>query len=297
MAPILSAVVSGQVIADRFSIDRLANAGGMGAVYRAVDRTTGGPVALKVLQGCSEQTAALFAREAEVLARLCHPGIVGYVAHGRTDDGALWLSMEWLEGEDLEARLARAPLSVDETLDLGARAAEALGAAHAAGVVHRDVKPSNLILVGRDTAQTKVVDFGIARSRQATRPATRTGAVVGTPGYMAPEQTLGAPDLDETADVFALGCVLFECLTGRAAFEGEHVMVVLAKILVGETPRVRDARPDVPEALDALIARMMAKEPARRPRDGAAVAQEIAAIASRFLPPLPPLPQIGRAHV
>jgi tetratricopeptide (TPR) repeat protein len=268
----------GQVIADRFSVERLANTGGMGAVYRALDRVTGEDVALKVLHGCSAQAAALFAREAEVLAALCHPGIVKYVAHGHTEDGALWLSMEWLEGEDLEGRIQRAPLSVGETLSLGRRAAEALGAAHVAGIVHRDIKPSNLIIVGQDIAQTKIVDFGIARSRQATRPATRTGALLGTPGYMAPEQTLGAKDLDETADVFALGCVLYECLTGTAAFDGEHVMVVLAKILLGETPRVRSHRPEVPEALDALIARMMSKEPSRRPRDGALVALEIAAI-------------------
>src|SRR5262245_8503075 len=112
----------------------------MGAVYRAFDSVTNGPVALKVLQGCSAQAAALFAREAEVLAELRHPGIVKYVAHGRTDSAALWLAMEWLEGEDLDGRLRRAPLTVGDTLALGRRAAEALGAAHAAGIVHRDIK-------------------------------------------------------------------------------------------------------------------------------------------------------------
>jgi tetratricopeptide (TPR) repeat protein len=268
----------GQLYADRFAVERLANRGGMGTVYRAIDRETGAPVALKVLQGCSEQAAALFAREARILAELCHPGIVEYVAHGRTDDDSLWLCMEWLQGEDLERRIRRGPVSVRDTLALGRSTAEALGAAHAAGIVHRDIKPSNLLIVGHDLARTKIVDFGIARSRQATRPATRTGNLLGTPGYMSPEQMVGDKDLDQTADVFALGCVLYECLTGQAAFEGEHVMVVLAKILIGETPRVRERRREVPEALDALIARMMSKDRSRRPRDGAAVVLEIAVI-------------------
>src|SRR5262249_21373476 len=167
-------------------------------------------------------------------------------------------------------------------------------AAHAAGIVHRDIKPSNLIIVGRDLTAVKIVDFGIARSRQATRPATRTGNLMGTPGYMPPEQTLGAKDLDGTADVFSLGCVLYECLTGQAAFSGEHVMVVLAKILVGEPPRVRELRPDVPEPLDALISRMMARAPADRPRDGTAVAHEIELIeAARGRRHAPSSPEFG----
>jgi len=268
----------GDLVGDRFEIERLAKSGGMGAVYRALDRIDGGAVAVKMLSGCSEQAASYFARESRILAEIEHPAVVRYRAHGRTHTGTLWLAMEWLDGVDLEERMQKAPLTVQESLALVRRAADALGAAHERGIVHRDIKPSNLFLVGGDIEQAKLLDFGIARSRQATRPATRTGMLLGTPGYMAPEQTLGAKDLTPAADVFALGCVLYECLTGDAAFSGEHLMVVLAKIILGQTPRVRSVRSRVPQALDDLVACMLAKDPEQRPRDGKEVARAIRAL-------------------
>ena len=268
----------GDLVADRFEIERLAKAGGMGAVYRAIDREGGAAVAVKMLSGCSEQAAGYFSREARILAELHHPAVVEYRAHGRTHTGTLWLAMEWLDGMDLEERMEKAPLSIRESLALVRRASEALGAAHERGIVHRDIKPSNLFLVDGEIEKAKLLDFGIARSREATRPATRTGMLLGTPGYMAPEQTLGAKDLTPAADVFALGCVLYECLTGEAAFSGEHMMVVLAKIILGHTPRVKTARRGIPAALDELVASMLAKDPADRPRDGKDVARAIRAI-------------------
>ncbi len=268
----------GDLVADRFEIERLAKAGGMGAVYRAIDREGGAAVAVKMLSGCSEQAAGYFAREARLLAEIHHPAVVEYRAHGRTHTGTLWLAMEWLEGMDLEERMQKAPLTIRESLALVRRASEALGAAHERGIVHRDIKPSNLFLVDGEIEKAKLLDFGIARSREATRPATRTGMLLGTPGYMAPEQTLGAKDLTPAADVFALGCVLYECLTGEAAFSGEHMMVVLAKIILGHTPRVKTARRGIPAALDELVASMLAKDPADRPRDGKDVARAIRAI-------------------
>ncbi|MDI1477954.1 serine/threonine-protein kinase [Polyangium sp. y55x31] len=264
-----------ELFGGRFAIERLASAGGMAEVYRALDRATGARVALKVLHAAGAPFAGHFARESYVLAELDHPGIVRYVAHGAAPSGELFLAMEWLEGEDLAQRLKRGPLSVAETLTLGVRVAEALGAAHARGVVHRDIKPSNLFLPDRDIGRVKILDFGIARP-QATRPATRTGILLGTPGYMAPEQALGARTVDPRADVFALGCVLYECLAGRPAFEAEHLMVLLSKMLAPEPPRPADVRPDTPAALDEVIARMLSHEPADRPADGAAVAVEIA---------------------
>jgi tetratricopeptide (TPR) repeat protein len=268
----------GDVVADRFELLRLAKAGGMGAVYRAKDREGGGVVAIKMLSGCTDQAAGYFAREARILADLRHPAVVEYRAHGRTDTGTLWLAMEWLDGVDLEERMQKEPLSVRESLALVRRAAEALGAAHERGIVHRDIKPSNLFLVEGEIEKAKLLDFGIARSREATRPATRTGMMLGTPGYMAPEQTLGAKDLTPAADVFALGCVLYECLTGEPAFSGEHMMVVLAKIILGHAPRVKQLRRGVPAALDELVASMLAKDPEHRPRDGKEVARAIRAI-------------------
>src|SRR5262247_1138478 len=150
----------GEMIAGRFSIERVAGAGGMGTVFRALDAEGGGPVALKLLgrEGNAEQ--ARFVREARVLSALEHPGIVRYVAHGLSTAGEPFLAMEWLEGEDLGARLARGPLSVEESLALVRGAAEALGVAHERGVIHRDVKPSNLFLPEGDIRRVKVLDFG-----------------------------------------------------------------------------------------------------------------------------------------
>jgi len=265
----------GDVIAERFVIERLAGAGGVGAVYRALDRQTGEIVAVKTLHQ-PEQTGNRFFREARALADLQHPGIVRYVAHGTTGAGSAYLAIEWLEGHDLEQRLERGPLGVEQTLVLAAHVADALGAAHAGGVIHRDVKPGNLFLVGGDLAKVKVLDFGLARL--GTASATRTGTVLGTPAYMAPEQARGEREIDPRADVFALGAVLFECLTGRPPFVAENLMAVLAKVLLEEAPRVRDLAPDVPPDLDAMLARMLSKDRAGRPKDGAEVARAFAAL-------------------
>jgi eukaryotic-like serine/threonine-protein kinase len=271
----------GEVIDGRFELDRLVGSGGMGEVYRALDRASGEPVAIKVLFDEPNAVAARFMREAEVLAELHHPGIVRYVAHGGTATDQPYLAMEWLDGEDLGRRLQRERLTVKECVALMARAVEALSAVHAHGIIHRDLKPSNLFLVEGNIGRVKLLDFGIARLHQATRM-TKTGVLLGTPGYMAPEQARNGQNIDARADVFALGCVLFECLTGQPAFSGEHFMAILAKILLAEVPRVREIRPEVPPALDALCAWMLAKDPEARPHDGAAVeaALEAAGIAA-----------------
>ncbi len=250
----------------------------MGAVYRAVDRESGDAVALKTLSGADAHGAQRFEREAWALAELRHPSIVGYVAHGKAKSGELYLVMEWLEGEDLSSRLDRAPLRVDESVALVQRVADALAAAHRRGIVHRDVKPSNLFLVGGDVERVKVLDFGVALLGAHVRRATRTGVTVGTLGYMAPEQARGDRDVDARADVFALGCVLFECLTGQPTFQGAHPVAMLARILLEQAPRVREIRPDLPPALDDLVARMLSKDADRRPREGSAVALELAAL-------------------
>lgn len=283
----------GTLIAERFDVAGLARSGGMGDVYRAHDRLTGEQVAVKVLQGNRALDGARFKREAEALSNLRHPGIVRYVAHGATPSGERYLVMEWLEGEDLADRLDRGPLSIDHAVALTRAVAESLAVAHERGVVHRDIKPGNLYLPGGEVERCKILDFGIAHFGHDLRTRTATGMMMGTPGYMAPEQARGDPDLDARTDVFALGCVFFECLTGKPAFVGEHVMALLAKILLDETPRARALAPGVPRQLDDLVSRMMAKEPDARPRDGAAVAAEIAALGSmesafRLIPSAPP---------
>ncbi|AKT36909.1 protein kinase domain-containing protein [Chondromyces crocatus] len=267
----------GDLVADRFLIDRLAGSGGMGAVYRAVDRHTGEAAALKVMAGRGLDHSERFFREAQVLAELRHPGIVKYIAHGTTMAGEPYLALEWLEGESLGERLRRRGLTVAESVTLGLRVAEALAEAHRCGVVHRDLKPSNLHLVDRSTDRVKVLDFGIAR-HAGMDPLTMTGVVVGTPFYMSPEQARGEKVIDARADVFALGCVLFHCLTGRPPFAGEDMHAALLKVVLEEAPRLREVRQDIPEGLDGLVARMLSKDRAGRPVEGGVVADELSAL-------------------
>jgi tetratricopeptide (TPR) repeat protein len=272
----------GAVIADRFEILGPAARGGMGAVYRALDRLSSEQVAIKVLRAPSSHASdgegigqvERFEREAKILAQLSHPGIVRYLAHGATPSGEPYLAMEWLEGETLSQRLKRG-MTIEQSLDLVRRVADALGAAHRAGVVHRDVKPSNIFLTEGDLTRIKILDFGVARGGGTASGMTASGVMLGTPGYMAPEQVRNAHDIGPRADVFSLGCVLYACAVGRPPFAGEDIVSTLAKILLEETPRIADARADAPEALDALCARMMGKEPEERPEDGYAVAQEL----------------------
>ena len=273
MAP--SVLPTGALVAGRFEVQALADWGGMGAVYRAEDKHTGEHVALKVLlvQGGDER----FAREARVLAELRHPRIVRYVAHGRTEAGALYLAMEWLDGIDLRRHLGIGPMSVSDAVEVTRGAAIALGVAHARGIVHRDVNPRNLFLPGGRIADVKVLDFGIARPLMGTFGMTVPGVQLGTPGYMAPEQARGDAEVDARADVFALGCVLFECLVGRPAFVADNMMALLAKVLLEESPRLRKLG-TFPAALDDLVARMLSKDPAARPAEAGQVALALAGL-------------------
>jgi hypothetical protein len=270
----------GQLVANRYRIERLAAHGGMGTVFRARDELSNACVALKVV--AREGTdAARFAQEACVLAELRHPAIVRYLAHGQMTPALNFLAMEWLEGEDLSRRLARAGLGVKGSLAILRRISEGLAVAHARGLVHRDIKPGNILLEGDLPTQATLIDFGIARRRPSHRttlaaPLTGAGVVLGTVGYMSPEQATGDPSLDARSDVFALGCVLFECLTGEPAFSGIQVMAVLAKVLREQAPRMRDLRPELDPALDDLVARMLSKDRESRPADAAAVVAELA---------------------
>jgi eukaryotic-like serine/threonine-protein kinase len=251
------------VVANRFELGRVAGKGGMATVHEARDQATGAIVALKIVDGTFAN--ARFEREASLLARLSHPGIVRYIAHGRIDDDRMYLAMEWLEGTTLDSLLRQGPMSIIDAITVGVRVASALDVAHSAGVVHRDVKPSNIVLRGGRASEAVLVDFGIARVDQASRAMTATGAVVGTPAYMAPEQVRGESKVDARADLFSLGCVLFECLAGHPPFGGEHVIAVLAKILLERAPRIASLRRDTPGALDTLIAELLEKSPEARP--------------------------------
>ena len=241
----------------------------MGVVYRARDRETSATVALKLVRQQEVESVDRFSEEVELLARLEHPHIVGYITHGVSEAGLPYLVMPWLEGLDLQHRLESHKLGVTEALIIARSVADALAYLHESGLVHRDLKPSNIFLVGGSFEAVKLLDFGIARAMMPTRQITVSGVLIGTPGYMAPEQARGDRELTSAVDVFALGCVLFECLAGRPLFTGKHMMAVLAKVLFEEPPRLREVRSDAPLALDALVKSMVAKDPMERPRDGA----------------------------
>ncbi len=285
----------GSLLAHRFEIDRPLGRGGMGTVYRARDRVTGQWVALKLLHAGKDQDALRFVREARILAELRHPGIVSYVAHSE-DQGRRFLAMEWLEGEDLAARLARGPLPVPDAVLLLARIADALAAAHGSGVVHRDIKPTNLFLPGGRVEEVKLLDFGIARLLTGSRELTRTGMLLGTPDYMAPEQARGEREVGPAVDVFALGCVLYECLTGEVPFAGTHLAGVLMRILMEEPVRVEERRPGIAGPVADLVRRMLAKHPDARPADARALCQALGALgAVADVPPGPVPAGAGRS--
>ncbi|MDI1451189.1 serine/threonine-protein kinase [Polyangium sp. 6x1] len=286
---------SGDVIGGRFVLDGTPILhGGMGIVWPAYEKNTRERAAIKFVKDPrdgstpGENMLWRFRREIEILSRHLpsQPHIVRYVAHGMIDHEP-WLATEWLDGRGLDDVLKNGPLRIEDTFKLGQRVAQALGAAHAADVVHRDVKPSNIYLVGSDVERVKVLDFGIALL--AGGHMTSSGVVIGTVGYMAPEQIDYGRTVDAAADVFCLGAVLFECLTGRRAFEGGPQHVVLAKIVMAEVPRVAEIRPEVPFPLSELVARMLSKDPSQRPQNGSAVASALEAIARRTStrPPLP----------
>jgi len=252
---------SGSVVAGRFEIEGLAGEGGMGAVYRARDRERGEPVALKVFHSQGRTNEG----EARTLLELLHPNIVRCVAFGATEDGHDFLATEWLEGETLRARLSRGAITVAQTIRVARRVAEGLAAAHAWGIVHRDVTPANVMLLPNDGV--KLLDFGLAVHGRAEGAA-------GTVGYAAPEQARGdAPT--PRADVFSLGCVMVECLLGEKPFAAETDVGVIARMLEGDTARVTSRLTGTPVALVRLLARMLASDPEARPRDGAAIAMEL----------------------
>jgi eukaryotic-like serine/threonine-protein kinase len=258
-----STIRNNQIVDGRFLIEELAGSGGMARVYRAHDTVVNQPVAIKIMNAATGDLAIRFAREAEILSGLSHPSIVGYVAHGTTNDDRFYLVMKWAEGETLSSTLrANGPMSFEAAVDLGIKIADALAAAHDAGVVHRDIKPSNLIV--RPDGGVTLLDFGVARLGVVSTALTQPGLLVGTPGYISPEQARGEATVGPRADQFSLGCLLYACLTGHPPFRGDDLVAVLAKILFQATPRVRDERQKTPPEIDHVVAQLMSKDPRDR---------------------------------
>ncbi len=236
----------------------------MGEVYRARDVVSHLQVCVKLVRTVEAREGERFVQEARILSGLAHPSIVRYLAHGMVGSDH-YLVMEWLEGEDLARRIEREPLNLADTVMLLQQAAEALAYAHAHEVIHRDIKPHNLFLLERKITQLKLLDFGIAKLTNADRRLTRTGNLVGTPGYLAPETIDGTGAIDGRADVFSLGCVAHECLTGKPTFRGHEPGVLIAKLMLEDPPHLSEVVPEVPRAVGDLVARMLAKNPERRP--------------------------------
>ncbi|MFO0614679.1 MAG: serine/threonine-protein kinase [Polyangiaceae bacterium] len=254
----------GEVLDQRFEIGRRIGAGAMGIVHIARDRARRENVAVKVLRSASGVDVARFDREIDSLVALQHPCVVRYVAHGRSPDGDPFLAMEWLEGETLKERSERARLTVGEILEVGLALASALAGAHARGVVHRDVKPANVFLVGGSTQSVKLLDFGVARRREPGLALTEAGAAVGTPAFMSPEQARGDDAVASPSDVFSLGTVLFKLASGRLPFQGE-ALNILIQLATERAPPLGDHASDAPKQLCALVDEMMAPEAGARP--------------------------------
>ena len=261
------------VIASRFEIIAKISQRGGTDVYSGVDRESGLPVAIKMFD-LGEAKTERFEREAAFLTELSDPGIVRYIAHG-TAKGRPFLVMEWVTGKTLSQMMDRG-LTTRESVEVVRQVADALAAVHRRGVVHRDVKPSNIMFPGGKVDQVKLLDFGVARRVGQRSTMTRTGAIVGTPAYMSPEQAHGTWDVDARSDVFSLGCVLYACLSGRPAFAAAHLLATLTAILFLDPVSLQQHCPEAPGALCHLLARMLAKDPDRRPDDASIVAAELA---------------------
>jgi eukaryotic-like serine/threonine-protein kinase len=278
-------------LGDRYQLDHRIASGGMGAVWRAVDRLLDRPVAVKLLRREFADDPAFverFRREARAAATLTHPNVAGVFDYGERD-GQAFIVMELVEGENLAERLARTgPLPWPEALAVAEQVARALATAHAGGLVHRDVKPANVLLgngIGdgsppgapsfQGSLVVKVTDFGIAQAAQAATTLTGTGTILGSAGYVAPEQASGE-QVGPAADLYGLGCVLFEMVTGRAPYQGDNAVSLASQHIFGPVPNPRALRPDLPGTVAAIVLKAMQKDPGQRFTSAAVMADALA---------------------
>jgi serine/threonine-protein kinase len=277
-----STIATGTVLGGRFVIGELLGEGGMGAVYAGVDQSSGGKVAIKVIQATSSRqldTLRRFIREASATATLTHPAVVRMIHVDVSDDGLLYQVLELVDGETLTRRMSK-KWPPGDAARLGAVLADALATAHENGVVHRDVKPDNVMLTTTSPG-LKLLDFGIAKLYDAVSAGEETtrggGVVLGTPAYMAPEQVAGG-DVGDRADVYAVGVILFRLLAARGPFEASSAQEMMMRHVMATPPELRAIDPSLPEPLSSLVARCLGKEPATRPT-AAALAAELGAFA------------------
>lgn len=254
----------GGMVDGRYVLGRFLGSGGMGEVYLAHDEVLDRDVALKVLRSHyagDEEFAERFRREARSAAGLSHPNIVQVYDRGETEDGTSYIAMEYVPGGTLKERIEGwGPFGADETAAVGVQIADALEAAHERGVIHRDIKPQNVLVTA--SGDLKVTDFGIARAASAVT-SSASGAVFGTVGYISPEQALGEP-VGPASDLYSLGVILYEMLTGELPFTADNSIAVCMKHVTEPLRPPRRVNPEIPEGMDAVVAMLLAKRPADR---------------------------------
>jgi serine/threonine-protein kinase len=280
-SPARSGIDVGSVIADTYTIEALIGRGGMGAVFLASHkRLPGKKVAIKLLlaEMSGDEVLARFKREAEIASRLAHPNIVGVHDYNVMPDGTPYVVLDYLEGASLAQHLVQGPIALDRALSIVRQVGSALAAAHREGIVHRDLKPQNIFLVpteveGSTREIAKVLDFGISKIRGSDTVKTQDSALLGTPQYMAPEQATGQHDkVDERTDLFALGAIVYEMLTGQPAFSGANIPEVVFKVVYEQPRPLGQAAPGTPAHVVAAVETAMAKPQAERyPNVGAFV--------------------------
>ncbi len=251
----------------------------MGVVYRALDTKLGRIVALKFLPpnlSTDQKSKRRFMQEAKAASALDHANICTIHDIAEDEHGHLFIVMSYYDGQTLKSLLNQHPPTVDEATSIGLQIASGLACAHEAGIVHRDIKPANIMVTSRN--EVKILDFGVAKLNESS-DLTKAGSTIGTAAYMSPEQSKGE-DVDVRADVWSLGIVLYELLTGRRTVEGGYEAAMIYAIINEDPPTARSVNPDVPEGLSAVVARCLAKNPDNRYENAAALASDLNAFTS-----------------
>ncbi|MBA2528281.1 MAG: serine/threonine protein kinase [Pyrinomonadaceae bacterium] len=295
----------GQVLAGKYRMDERLNEGGMGAVYRGTHVLMDKTVAVKVLRpalAADEKIVARFSREARAASRISHPHAVSVTDFGESEEGVVFLVMEYLNGKTLKEIIREeGPMPLPRVVEILRQVGGALGAAHEQGVVHRDLKSENIMLLnsaGPDYA--KVLDFGIAKITEPTGTydpgLTAPDLVIGTPQYMSPEQCSQASEIDARSDLYSLGVIIFEMLVGHVPFTGPSPTAIMMKHLQDEAPSVLQERPDLPSGVGRVLQRAMAKHPDDRHQHVGDLVEDLTVASGMEVAAVPPVPTSSASH-